>query len=264
MVFLEENQPSENNTVTQKSHNGKLILGIIIAVGIAAFFGGYTFAMETAEPEQMVMQESSKILGNAQPSQVATQGPSQLPKIISSDDDPVRGNPDAKFTIVEFSDFQCPFCAKFHSETLPLLMENYINNGKVNLVFRDFPIESIHPNAVPASHAAECTDDQGKFWEMHDIIFENQRNWQNVEVLESVDLFKKYAIEIGVDEDEFDSCMSSAKHIDEIKKDLLDGQAYGVTGTPGFFVGNEEVGFTKIIGAQPFSSFQRVIESLEG
>jgi len=79
-----------------------------------------------------------------------------------------------------------------------------------------------------------------------------------------VDLFKKYAIEIGVDGDEFDSCMSSAKHIDEIRKDLEDGQAYGVTGTPGFFVGNEDVGFTKIIGAQPFSSFQRVIEDLEG
>ena len=98
---------------------------------------------------------------------------------------------------------------------------------------------------------------------MHDIIFENQRNWQNVEVLQSVDLFKKYAIEIGVDRDEFDSCMSSAKHIDEIRKDLQDGQSYGVTGTPGFFVGNEDVGFTKIIGAQPFSSFQRVIEGLE-
>jgi protein-disulfide isomerase len=244
---LEESETSENNTVVQKSHNGKMILGIIIAVGIAAFFGGYVFATETAEPKQIIIQESPKILGNTQPPQVTTQGPSQLPKIISSDDDPVRGNPDAKFTIIEFSDFQCPFCAKFHSETLPLLMENYIDNGKVNLVFRDFPIESIHPNAVPASHAAECADDQGKFWEMHDMIFENQ-----------------YAIEIGIDEDEFDSCMSSAKHIDEIRKDLQDGQDYGVTGTPGFFVGNKEVGFTKIIGAQPFSSFQRVIEGLEG
>ena len=260
---MEESEPSENHAVVQKSYNGKLTLGIIVAVGIAAFFGGYVFATETAEPKPMIMQEPSKILENTPPPQVTTQGPSQLPKIISSDDDPIRGNPDAKFTIVEFSDFQCPFCAKFHSETLPLLMENYIDNGKVNLVFRDFPIESIHPNAVPASHAAECADDQGKFWEMHDMIFENQRNWQNVEVLQSVDLFKKYAIEIGIDADEFDSCMSSAKHIDEIKKDLQDGQAYGVTGTPGFFVGNEDVGFTKIIGAQPFSSFQRVIDGFE-
>ena len=264
MIFLEENESSENNTVVQKSHDGKLVLGIIVAVGIAAFFGGYVFATETAEPKQMIIQESSEILGNTQPPQVATQGPSELPRIISSDDDPIRGNSDAKFTIVEFSDFQCPFCAKFHSETLPLLMENYIDNGKVNLVFRDFPIESIHPNSVPAAHASECADDQGKFWEMHDRIFENQRNWQNVEVLQSLDLFKKYAVEIGVDGEEFDSCMSSAKHIDEIRKDLQDGQDYGVTGTPGFFVGNEDVGFTKIIGAQPFSSFQRVIEGLEG
>jgi len=263
LIFLEESETSENNTVVQKSHNGKLILGIIVAVGIAAFFGGYVFANETAEPKQIIIQESSEILGNTQP-QASTQGPLQMPKTISIDDDPMRGNPNAKITIVEFSDFQCPFCAKFHSDTLPLLMQNYINTGKVNLVFRDFPIESIHPNAVPAAHASECADDQGKFWEMHDMIFENQRNWQNLGVLESVDLFKKYAFDIGINGDEFDSCMSIAKHIDEIKKDLEDGQTYGVTGTPGFFVGNEEVGFTKIIGAQPFSSFQRAIERLEG
>ena len=262
MIFLEESEASENNTVVQKLHNRKLILGIIVVVGIAAFFGGYIFATETVEPEQIIIQESSGILGNTQP-QVTTQGPSQLPKIISSDDDPVRGNPNAEFTIIEFSDFQCPFCAKFHSDTLPLLMQNYINTGKVNLVFRDFPIESIHPNAVPAAHASECADDQGKFWEMHDMIFENQRKWQNLEVLESVNMFKKYALDIGINEDEFDSCMSTAKHIDEIRKDLEDGQIYGVTGTSGFFVGNEDVGFTKIIGAQPFSSFQRVIEGLE-
>ena len=263
MIFLEESKPSENNEVVQKSFNGKMILGIIVAVGVAAFFGGYVFATETVEPEQLVIQESSGILGNTQP-QASTQGPSQLPKIISIDDDPIRGDPNAKITIVEFSDFQCPFCAKFHTDTLPLLMQNYINTGKANLVYRDFPIESIHPNAVPAAHASECADDQGKFWEMHDMIFENQRNWQNLEVLESVDLFKKYALDIGINGDEFDSCMSTAKHIDEIRKDLEDGQTYGVTGTPGFFVGNEEVGFTKIIGAQPFSSFQRVIDGLEG
>ena len=260
--MLEEGETSENTTAVQKPYNVKLILGIIVAVGAAAFFGGYTFANETAEPEQIIIQEPTGILGNTQP-QTSTQGPSQLPKIISMDDDPIRGDPNAKITIIEFSDFQCPFCAKFHSDTLPLLMQNYINTGKAKLVYRDFPIESIHPNAVPAAHASECADDQGKFWEMHDMIFENQRNWQNLEILESVDVFKKYALDIGMDGDEFDSCMSTVKHIDEIRKDLEDGQAYGVTGTPGFFVGNEETGFTKIIGAQPFSSFQKVIENLE-
>jgi len=92
LIFLEESESSENNTVVQKSHNGKVILGVIVAVGIAAFFGGYVFATETAEPKQMFIQESPEILGNNQPPLV-TQGLSQLPKTISSDDDPVRGNP---------------------------------------------------------------------------------------------------------------------------------------------------------------------------
>ena len=259
---MEESETSENNIIIQKSHDGKLILIIIVAVGLAAFLAGYVFANETADPEQITVQESPQILEKSSP-QSPSQGPLRIPKIISSDDDPMIGDPDAEFTIVEFSDFQCPFCAKFHSDTLPLLMQNYINNGKVNLVFRDFPIESTHPNAVPAAHASECADDQGKFWEIHDMIFENQGNWKNMDPLQSLDLFKKYSIEIGVDGDVYDSCMSTAKHIDEIKKDLEDGRDYGVTGTPGFFVGNKEVGFTKIIGAQPFSSFQRVIDGFE-
>ncbi len=81
---------------------------------------------------------------------------------ISADNDPIIGDPNAPITIIEFSDFQCPFCARFHTQTLPLILEEYIEQGKVKLVFRDFPIQSIHPNAVPASVAAECANDQGK------------------------------------------------------------------------------------------------------
>ena len=103
-----------------------------------------------------------------------------LPTKISADDDPIIGNPDAEITIIEFSDFQCPFCARFHIQTLPTLMEEYIEKGTVKLVFRDFPIQSIHPNAVPASVAAECANEQGKFKQMHDILFENQNEWNKL------------------------------------------------------------------------------------
>ena len=184
----------------------------------------------------------------------------QIIRNISLDDDPMKGNPDAPITIIEFSDFQCPFCAKFHETTLPQLEKNYISTGKVNFVYRDFPIQSIHPNAIPAALASECADDQGKFWEIHDMIFKNQKSWQGLSIEQSVNLFTEYASEIGLNADEFDSCMSSVKHLEEIRNDLNDGREYGVTGTPGFFVGNEEIGFTKLIGAQPFSSFQRVID----
>lgn len=247
----------------QKSFDGKLILGIIIAVGVASFLGGYVFASETIEPEQIIIQDSSKILGTNQPE--ISQGPIQPTKIIISlDDDPMKGNPNAQITIVEFSDFQCPFCAKFHSETLPLLMENYINTGKVNFVYRDFPIQNIHPNAIPAALAAECADEQNMFWEMHDIIFVNQKLWQDLPIVQSVDLFKQYAINLGLDSEKFDLCLDSGKYLEEIRNDLNDGRAYEVSGTPGFFVGNEKIGFTKIIGAQPFTSFQRVIDGQLG
>jgi len=172
----------------------------------------------------------------------------------------MKGNPDASISIIEFSDFQCPFCAKFHETTLPQLEENYISTGKVNFVYRDFPIQSIHPNAVPAALASECADDQGKFWEMHDMIFKDQRIWQGLQVQQAASLFRDYAVEIDLNMDEFDSCMTSGKYFDEIGKDLDDGRAYGVSGTPAFFVGNEKIGFTHITGAQPFSTFQKIID----
>jgi len=239
-----------------------LITAIVIASIITAFLGGYMLKSQTSESSDLIMDKINDINLNLQKSSATT--PEQFgPKIIrniSLDDDPMRGNPDALITIVEFSDFQCPFCAKFHKDTLPLLEKNYISTGKVNFVYRDFPIVSIHPNAVPAALASECADDQGKFWEIHDMIFENQRSWQGLQPSQSANLFKEYAAELGLNVDEFNSCVDSGKYLNEIQNDLNDGREYGVTGTPGFFVGNAEIGFTKLIGAQPFSSFQRVID----
>jgi len=239
-----------------------LITAIVIASIITAFLGGYMLKSQTSESSDLIMDKINDINLNLQKSSATT--PEQFgPKIIrniSLDDDPMRGNPDALITIVEFSDFQCPFCAKFHKDTLPLLEKNYISTGKVNFVYRDFPIVSIHPNAVPAALASECADDQGKFWEIHDMIFENQRSWQGLQPSQSTNLFKEYAAEIGLNMDEFNSCVDSGKYLNEIQNDLNDGREYGVTGTPGFFVGNAEIGFTKLIGAQPFSSFQKIID----
>jgi len=244
-------------TVNKSTYN-RLIIAIISVAIVSAFLGGYVVGGETADPKEVIIRETVQSSQARQTTQEQF-GP-QIIRNISLDDDPMKGNPDASITIVEFSDFQCPFCAKFHEITLPQIEQNYISTGKVNFVYRDFPIQSIHPNAVPAALASECADDQGKFWEMHDMIFRNQRDWQGLQIAQSASLFKEYAIEIGLNTDEFDSCMISGKHFEEIQNDLDDGRAYGVTGTPGFFIGNEKIGFTKLVGAQPYSSFQRVIE----
>lgn len=255
--FIEDRKQDQQITVNKSTYN-RLIIAIISVAIVSAFLVGYVVGGETAEPKEVIIRE---VVRDSQTRQTTQEqfGP-QIIRNISIDDDPMKGDPDAPITIIEFSDFQCPFCAKFHQSTLPLIEQNYISIGKVNFVYRDFPIQSIHPNAVTAALASECADDQGKFWEIHDMIFENQRNWQGLQISQSTSIFKEYAIEIGLNTDEFDSCMTSGKHFEEIQNDLNDGVAYGVTGTPGFFVGNEKIGFTKLTGAQPFSTFQRVID----
>ena len=183
----------------------------------------------------------------AQPSQ---QGQAVAPTRgeISVDDDPMKGNADAPVTIVEFSDFECPFCARFHSQTLKQLESEYIDTGKVKLIYRDFPL-SFHQNAQKAAEAAECADDQGKFWEMHDAIFENQQSL-------SLSSLKQWAVQIGLDTGEFNSCLDSGKHAGEVQNDFQEGASYGVTGTPGFFING-----IPLVGAQPFSSFKQIIDS---
>lgn len=167
---------------------------------------------------------------------------------VSSDDDAVKGNANAKVTIVEFSDFECPFCGKFYEETYPLILKNYVDTGKVKIVFRDFPLTSIHPNAQKAAEATECAAEQGKFWEMHDKLFENQDSL-------SVDDLKKYAADLKLNTATFNSCLDSGKMTAEVEKDAQEGMSYGVTGTPAFFINGRLVS-----GAQEFSAFEAIID----
>lgn len=261
-MAIEKSESKSERILIKKSTFKMLMIAIVSVSLVAAFMGGYTVGVESSQPTDILIDKINNITSNMQKSSLPTlqQMEPQIIQSISSDNDPMRGDPDAPITIIEFSDFQCPFCAKFHETTLPLLEKNYISTGKVNFVYRDFPITSIHPNALPAALASECADDQGKFWEIHDMIFENQRIWQGLAPKDAASVFRDYAIEFDVNIEEFDSCINSGKYLNEIRGDLDDGRAYGVTGTPGFFIGNEEIGFTKLIGAQPFSSFQKVID----
>lgn len=184
---------------------------------------------------------------------------------VSVDDDPSIGPEDAPVTIIEFSDFQCPFCRKFWTETLPLIKSEYIDTGKVKFVYRDFPIPSLgHSAAFPSAEAAECVREQGgdeAFWKIHDKIFEEQNiiDSGNPEgpvkgtVQFGVSDIKQWVQEIGYNVDE---CLDSGKFRSEVQKDLDNGQAVGVTGTPTFFVNGK-----KIVGALPFSAFKEIIDA---
>ena len=257
---FESSQDSQNISVKKSTFNG-LIIALIAIVGVAAFFAGSYTSLNSNQISEKDLDDAIaklelKMLQNQLPSKQAN-----TPIKISIDNDPIIGNPDAPITIIEFSDFQCPFCARFHTQTLPLIMNEYIQEGKVKLVFRDFPIQSIHPNALPASVAAECANEQSKFKEMHDALFENQNEWNNQETADALALFSQYATEIKLDQEVFDACLTSGKYIEEIRNDLEDGREYGVSGTPGFFVGNDQIGYVELKGAQPFESFKKIIDT---
>lgn len=165
-----------------------------------------------------------------------------------ADDDAIKGNANAPVTIVEFSDFECPFCAKFYRETLGQIEEEYIETGKVKFVYRDFPL-GFHANAQKAAEAAECAGEQNKYWEMHDMLFEDG-------VVGGVSTFKRYAKEIGLNTNKFDECLDSGQMASEVRNDMKDGSAEGISGTPAFIINGQ-----LLVGAQPFSKFKQVIDS---
>ena len=169
---------------------------------------------------------------------------------VSQDDDPAIGPEDAPVVIIEFSDYQCPFCRKFATETLDKILEAY--KGKVRFVYRDFPLENIHPYALKAAEAADCAGEQGKYFEYHDILFQKQSDWSQ----RGEEAFVEYARQVGLNVESFKTCLASGKYEQEVRKDLQDGLEAGVTGTPAFFING-----IPVRGAQPFEVFKTIIDS---
>lgn len=173
---------------------------------------------------------------------------------VSADDDAVLGDPNAPVTLIEFSDFQCPFCRKFYTETLPQIKKEYIDTGKAKLVYRDFPL-SFHPGATPAAEGTECAREQGKFWELHDKIFDEQEKQGQGTIQFTAQDVKTWASQIGLNTAKFNQCLDSGKYKQEVEKDLAGGSAAGVNGTPATFINGRLVS-----GAQPFAAFKVIID----
>ena len=181
--------------------------------------------------------------------------------VIGVDGATVYGKSDAKVTIVEFSDYQCPFCARYSSETFPQIDRDYIRTGHVKYVFRDYPIDAIHPQAPKAHEAVHCAAEQGKRREMHEKVFSNQRAMSVADLM-------GHAQAVGLDKAAFDKCLNSGVYSAKIRSGVAEGQQIGVRGTPTFFVGLTESNSTKfkaarrIVGAQPYSAFKAAIDEL--
>lgn len=173
---------------------------------------------------------------------------------------PVKGEQNAKIVLIEFSDFQCPFCSRFARDTISQVQTDYIATGKIKYVFANFPLETIHPFAFKAAEAASCAADQGRFWEMHDRLFANQN------ALKPEDL-PQHAEAIGLDKTKFQQCLETEKQAPSVRKSMAQAGDVGVTGTPTVMVGLIQPNSSKVKvlrtlkGAQPFAAVKDAIDN---
>ena len=172
------------------------------------------------------------------------------------------GDAKAKVILVEFSDYQCPFCGRYANDTYSKIADDYVKTGKVKYVLRNFPLEQLHPNAEKAAEAAECAGDQGKYWEMHERLFKNQSQLDAKEL-------PAHALVLGLDQPKFQDCLSTGKFTAKVKADQADGGKLNVTGTPTFFFGYVDpkdptkiMAVKKLSGAQPLSAFTDILDAL--
>lgn len=172
------------------------------------------------------------------------------------------GEPKAKVVLVEFTDYQCPFCARYANETFSKLIDDYVKTGKVRYALRNFPLEQIHPLAQKAAEAAECAGDQGKYWEAHDRLSKHQQALEGRELL-------GHAVVLGLDQAKFQQCLDGGKFTAKVKTDFADGTRLNIKGTPTFFFGYPDekdpsrMKAVKLLsGAQPLSAYAAILDEL--
>ena len=223
---------------------------LVILLVIAAFLIGVLFdKVQYLEKNQAGSQVA------AAPSQQAAGQPTQVApgtKVnVANGHFPVKGNKNAKVTIVEFADFRCPFCEQFFTNTEPQIIKDYVDTGKVQFYFRQYAF--LGPASVVAADAAECANDQGKFWDFHDYLYKNQPAETDTSMY-NTDTLTQAAVSLGMDGNTFRSCLDNKTDDAKASQDMADGQKAGVSGTPTFFING-----VSLVGAQPYSAFQTAI-----
>lgn len=211
-----------------------ILLPVAFALGLGA---GYLLWGSQAE---------AAAAQKAQPTSAAAQQQEVKRYDVSEDDDPVYGPDSAPVTIIEFSDYECPYCSRWHSEVFLKLREEY--GKKVRVIYRDFPLISIHGEALPAAIAANCANEQGAYWKYHDLLFSGGGEFGR-------DTYLMYAAQLGLKMDQFTQCIDTEKYSDEVMADYQYAADLGIRSTPTFFING-----IPVVGAQPFNVFKEVID----
>ena len=238
-----------------------IILAIILlfSLGINAWTISQLSTVKKGMKDQQAkvtkLADDVKKLKTAKPGQPSKpEAPKEV--LVSFDDDYIKGDPKAPVTIVEFSDYQCPYCRKFHNEVLPKIQEEYISKGKVRYIFRDFPL-SFHKLAIPAAVAANCAGEQGKYWEMNDFLFANPGKLDPAKIIPEAE-------GLGLDKAKFEACVNDDSKKAEVDADFNAGRKYGVRGTPSLFIGKTgdgtEMNAIYLRGLRQFDSLKPIIE----
>jgi protein-disulfide isomerase len=238
-------------TITMRRiHLYAIVMPLIFIIGLGLGFLLRDWIPLRSSTEVVASQNPAAGNSAAVSAQTASQSPSETPQVvryeIPVDDDPMLGLSDAPITIVEFSDYECPYCRRWHTDVYPSLLETY--GDQIRFVYRDFPLESIHANAKPAAEAANCAYEQGAFWEYHDKLFGMQLGL-------SSQAYQEYASQLELDEAAFQECIESGRYQEEVQSDFEFAANLGVRSTPTFFING-----IAVVGAQPFEVFQEVIE----
>lgn len=205
------------------------------------------------------LQEIKRLLGARQAPRQPPSATLDQPVAITIDGAPSLGAKNAKIVLVEFSDYQCPFCARHVQQTKPEIVKAYVNSGKLRYVLRDLPIASLHPGAPKSHEAAHCAGEQGKYWPMHDRLFADIRSQAPPQLV-------AHARSLGLDVKGFEACLGGDRYAARVREAVAAGEAAGVRGTPTFFLGVVEgttVKATRVIrGAHPYPAFKAAIDSL--
>jgi protein-disulfide isomerase len=238
------NRQDETVKFELKRHHLFGAIGLILGILVGFLVWGLNPASPPATATAPVVQETGQASGVED---LASQL-ENLPRydVTISEDDPIKGNEDAPITIIEFADFQCPFCQRHAEETYPRLIEQY--GDQIRFVYKDFPLSSIHPEAYPSALAAQCAQAQNKFWEYHDLLYSARLELGR-------ETYLAYAEELGLDVAAFTTCLDDQTYAETVQEDYNFGQELGVSSTPTFFVNG-----VAVVGAQPYEVFAEIID----
>ncbi len=259
--MTEQSQTKQSDDKIKTSED-KIVLGkdavymaaivvLLIVLGVSIITGGFGIVKPNTPPTN----QNTTVITNTTITPTNDEIYAKLAVVnINTGRLQMLGDATAPITILAFSDYQCPYCSKFYSQSEKQIKDNYVTTGKAKMYFRDFPLE-FHDKALLAATAARCAAEQSKFWEMHDILFSKQSEWSGLSVADATVKFEAYAAGLSLNATKYTACVTAGKD-SAINSDYLEGQAYGISGTPTTFIiaPKDKTDLTKILAVKDAAS----------